>query len=270
MGSVNLNPMVRPRPFCPSAVSRGTTARRCVVAVAVAWIVAAHSLAAQPRVVFTQLQHAAGVVYDGTKVAHVFPVANVGDEPLHILSAEASCGCTEAFIVGGDVIPAGGSGAIRVVTDTTGKRGRFTKEIDVTTDDPGQPVTTLTLTGRVVKDVVAHRGQDLQGVIFDERCGRCHAEPAAGRRGEDLYDAVCAFCHGERGHGGGAPALKRLSYLRRVNADGLRTIIGSGRPEDGMPGFHRSVGGPLDDDQISSLVAMMFAWRDVFEAAVSR
>jgi len=242
----------------------------CGMVTGVAWIVAAAPLAAQPRIQFGELRYDAGVVYDGAEVIHVFPFENVGDEPLHILSAVVSCGCTEATVVGGDVVAAGGGGEIRVATDTTGKRGTFTKEIDVTSDDPEQRVTTIVLTGRVVKEVAAHRGHDLQGVIFGERCGTCHGSPAAGLRGEDLYDAVCAFCHGERGHGGGAMALKRLSYLRAVNAEALAAAIGDGRPEDGMPGFHRHVGGPLDDVQIASLVETILGWRDAFEAAVAR
>jgi len=245
------------------------TARLCGMVTSIAWLVA-DPLAAQPRIQFGQLRYDAGVVYDGAEVVHVFPFENVGDEPLHILSAEVSCGCTEATVVGDDVVPAGGHGEVRVTTDTTGKRGTFTKEIDVTSDDPEQRVTTIVFTGRVVKDVSAHRGHDLQGVIFGERCGTCHGSPAAGLRGEDLYDAVCAFCHGEHGHGGGAMALKRLSYLREVTAEGLAAAIGDGRPEDGMPGFHRHVGGPLDDAQIASLVETILDWRDAFEAAIAR
>jgi hypothetical protein len=268
MPSGDLNMRVHRSPHRDPRVPGVTAARRWGVAAGVAWLLAAHPLAAQPGIEFSQLRHDAGVVYDGAEVVHVFPFENVGDEPLHILSAEVSCGCTEAAVVGSDVVAAGGSGAIRVATDTTGKRGRFTKEIDVITNDPGQRVTTLTFTGQVVKDVAAHRGHDLQEVIFGERCGTCHAEPAAGLRGEDLYDAVCAFCHGEHGHGRGAMALKRLSYLRGVDAGGLAIAIGDGRPADGMPGFHQHLGGPLDDAQIASLVEIILAWRDAVEAAV--
>jgi len=270
MAGVDCHRWARRSPIRARGGSFARTARRCGMASGIAWLFAAHPLAAQPRIQFNQLRYDAGVVYDGAEVVHVFPFENVGDEPLHILSAEVSCGCTEATVVGSDVVPAGRGGEIRVATDTTGKRGRFTKEIDITSDDPVQRVTTVILTGRVIKDVSAHRGHDLQGVIFGKRCGSCHGSPAAGLQGEDLYDAVCAFCHGDHGHGGGAMALKRLSYLREVNAEGLAAAIGNGRPEDGMPGFHRHVGGPLDDAQIASLVETILAWRDAVEAAVSR
>jgi len=268
MPSVDLNRRGGRSPLHARRVSGTRAACPWWVAAGVGWLLAAHPLAAQPRIEFGELQHDAGVVYDGAEVVHVFPFENMGDEPLHILSAVVSCGCTVAKVVGRDVVPAGGSGAIRVVTDTTGKRGRFKKEIEVTTNDPTQGVTTLLLRGQVVKDVAAHRGHDLQEVIFGERCRTCHAEPATGLRGEDLYDAVCAFCHGEHGHGGGAIALKRLSYLRGVDAGGLVIAIGDGRPDDGMPGFHQRVGGPLDDAQIASLVETILAWRDAVEAAV--
>jgi mono/diheme cytochrome c family protein len=240
----------------------------CWLAVVLSLGPAAQPVMAPPQISFGHVQYNAGVVFEGAPVVHVYPFTNRGDRPLRVLSAEVSCGCTEATVIGGDVVAPGAVAEVRVATDTTGKRGRFTKEIEVTSDDPAQPVTALTLTGRVVKDVAAHRGHNLQAVIFGERCGGCHAEPAAGLTGAPLYEAVCAYCHGEKGHGGGATALKRLSYLRRVSAGGLRVTIGQGRPDEGMPGFHRAVGGPLDDAQVESLVTTILGWRGAIEAEI--
>ncbi|MGD2063752.1 MAG: DUF1573 domain-containing protein [Nitrospirota bacterium] len=229
---------------------------------------AAQPVTAAPQIAFDHKEYDVGVVFAGELVVHTYPFANQGDQPLRVFSAVVSCGCTEATVTGDDILAPGGVAEVRVETDTTGKRGRFTKEIEVASDDPERPVAILTLTGRVVKDVAAHRGHSLQDVIFGERCGSCHAEPAEGLMGARLYESVCAFCHGEKGHGGGATALKRLSYLRRVDAEGLTAIIARGRADEGMPGFHQDVGGPLDDTQIESLVTSILGWRDTIEAAI--
>ncbi|MDQ6604262.1 MAG: c-type cytochrome [Chloroflexota bacterium] len=82
-------------------------------------------------------------------------------------------------------------------------------------------------------------------------------------RGQQLFAANCATCHGNRGQGGvglkldipanrpttEAQATQRTEYL-------TRTLI-NGRPGTYMPAWALQNGGPLNDEQIGALVAMI-------------
>jgi mono/diheme cytochrome c family protein len=60
------------------------------------------------------------------------------------------------------------------------------------------------------------------------------AEIAA--RGEKIYAAACAFCHGPDARGAGAPSLVRSeAVLHDDKGELLAPIINNGRPEKGMP-----------------------------------
>lgn len=84
--------------------------------------------------------------------------------------------------------------------------------------------------------------------LFREPCDGCHAHPAAGLRGQPLYDAVCAMCHGVEGRGGSANALAGLQPTL------IASVTANGAPEAGMPGFAAAHRGPLDAEQVRSLV----------------
>jgi len=82
-------------------------------------------------------------------------------------------------------------------------------------------------------------------------------------RGQQLFAANCAVCHGNRGQGGvglkldipanrpttEAQATQRTEYLTRT--------ITNGRPATFMPAWAIPNGGPLNEEQIGALVAMI-------------
>jgi len=82
-------------------------------------------------------------------------------------------------------------------------------------------------------------------------------------RGQQLFAANCAVCHGARGQGGvglkldipanrptsEAQAAQRTEYLTRT--------ITNGRPGTFMPAWAIANGGPLNEEQISALVTMI-------------
>lgn len=82
-------------------------------------------------------------------------------------------------------------------------------------------------------------------------------------RGQQLFAANCATCHGNRGQGGvglkldiptnrpttEAQATQRTEYL-------TRTLI-NGRPGTYMPAWALQNGGPLNEEQIGALVSMI-------------
>ncbi|HTB51145.1 MAG TPA: DUF1573 domain-containing protein [Ferruginibacter sp.] len=67
---------------------------------------------------------------EGEKVTHNFAFKNTGTNPLIIIKATASCGCTVADKPEQPILP-GDTGYIKVIFNTTGKRGHNQKSITV-------------------------------------------------------------------------------------------------------------------------------------------
>jgi mono/diheme cytochrome c family protein len=86
--------------------------------------------------------------------------------------------------------------------------------------------------------------------------------------GQDLFDLNCTGCHGEFGEGGPNPTrpddiiapISSAEYLATRDDATLQAIISQGQPNFGMSPFGSSNGGPLSEDEISSIVAFMRAW----------
>jgi hypothetical protein len=86
-------------------------------------------------------------------VTHRFDFRNNGGLDLTIDNVRASCTCNA--VTAAKVVPPGGTGGIDVSFDTTDQVGRKARTITVYSNDPGQPVTTLTLAGEVRAVVAA-------------------------------------------------------------------------------------------------------------------
>lgn len=93
-----------------------------------------------------------------------------------------------------------------------------------------------------------------KAVPAQEQSNPLAGDPAAIHRGEELYEANCAMCHGEWGAGGGiGPSLADNEWLgvKGEISDGeLYSIIAQGT-EKGMPPFE----GSMQKDAIWSLVS---------------
>ena len=93
---------------------------------------------------------------------------------------------------------------------------------------------------------------------------RAHAEttvPAA--RGRELYDKMCAVCHGPNGEGyraDQAPRIAHPDFLSAVNDDYLRHAVAQGRPGTTMSAWGKDRGGPLSPADIDAIVALMRTW----------
>lgn len=70
-----------------------------------------------------------------------------------------------------------------------------------------------------------------------------------------LYGQNCAGCHGTNGRLGPAPPLNDPLFLSIVSDSVVLGLISEGRPGTPMPGFSRSSGGPLTDEQVKALAA---------------
>lgn len=75
-------------------------------------------------------------------------------------------------------------------------------------------------------------------------------------RGQALYRAGCLHCHADtRG------SLLDPTYLALITDGGLRTLIITGVPEQGMPNWQGYGGGPLTDQTVADLVAFLSSHR---------
>jgi len=64
--------------------------------------------------------------------------------------------------------------------------------------------------------------------------------PTELQQGKQLFEGLCADCHGFEGTGGRAPSLNRPTLTRAQDDDSLRAIIRDGIPERGMPRVRRT------------------------------
>lgn len=82
---------------------------------------------------------------DMGKVSCDFKVVNTGDEPLMILAARATCGCTVPAYTRDPIAP-GDTATITVTYDPAGRPGKFTKKIHVDTNtEPSRMTLALSL-----------------------------------------------------------------------------------------------------------------------------
>ena len=102
-----------------------------------------------PAFEFTEEQHDFGTVKEGDKATHVFSFTNVGEAPLIISSATATCGCTVPEWPK-EPIPVGGTGDIKVVYNSANKAGMQRKTVTITANTYPKK-SQLQITANVVK-----------------------------------------------------------------------------------------------------------------------
>jgi hypothetical protein len=111
-----------------------------------------------PHIVFKELLYDFGKVEQGDQVNHLFHFTNQGNRDLRIEAVKTSCGCTAA-VLSSEVIPPGQEGTISATFDTGKFFGERVKTVSVHTNDPLQPVTTLTLQGEIAVEVAVEPAQ---------------------------------------------------------------------------------------------------------------
>ncbi len=98
---------------------------------------------------FDKQQHNFGIIKDDKKQYTAFEFTNTGKEPLMILSAEGSCGCTVPSWPREPIAP-GKSAKIEIAFDPNGKTGEHSKIVTVTSNtDPS--TTILTIQANIIK-----------------------------------------------------------------------------------------------------------------------
>lgn len=80
-------------------------------------------------------------------------------------------------------------------------------------------------------------------------------------RGEAVYGAACARCHGESAqHPGSAGSILDGSFLALINEQTVRTTVIAGRPDIGEPDWRNHIPGrAMTDDEITDVSAWLVA-----------
>ncbi len=202
-----------------------------------------------------------------------FRVTNPGASAIAIESIQTSCGCTVAELpplpAAPFVLAPAAQTTIRVALDLHGKSGSFAKTVTVGTS-AGTTVLTVEVNTAELPTLAANapgmgadRAKNIEiathdrQAIFKGECAKCHATPAVGKMGQELYRAVCTICH---------EAHPRASMIPDLNVPrGPRDLafwtkwITEGGAGTMMPAFAATHGGPLTDEQVGSLALYVFA-----------
>lgn len=187
-----------------------------------------------------------------TNVQFTFNLTNTAAADVVITAVRPSCGCTAARM---PALPwrlaPGVCGQIEADVDIRGKRGVVSKVVFVDTS-AGTNVLTLTIT--IPEDRT--RNQELaladRQAVFRGACATCHVEPAVGKTGAALYQAACGICHDAEHRASMVPSL--LALAKPTGPEYWDQWVRHGKAGSLMPAFARTEGGPLDEDQIKSLV----------------
>ncbi len=82
------------------------------------------------QIEFDKTEHDFGTIEEGTQATHVFKFKNTGKKPIRLTRVAASCGCTTPHWTREEVAP-GKTGEIKVVYNSKGRPGYFTKTVTV-------------------------------------------------------------------------------------------------------------------------------------------
>jgi len=106
-----------------------------------------------PHITFDAMHFDFGKIAADAKVSHRFKVTNTGKAPLNITRLNPSCGCTST-VLGKWTLAPEESTEVEVTFNPAGFRGVSRKSIQVVSDDPASPTTTLTFEADVVLEIM--------------------------------------------------------------------------------------------------------------------
>jgi mono/diheme cytochrome c family protein len=196
-----------------------------------------------------------------------FNLTNISSTDVVITAVTTSCGCTVAKLPAQPwVLAPGSNGEVHATMNLAGKTGTVTKTLTVMTDTNGTKLLFVrsiifpppAATADSPAMPVMNRGENQKTALADRQavfkndCARCHVEPTRGKLGHELYAAACGICHEGEHRATMVPDLHALK--EPTNAEFWKNWIAHGKPGSLMPAFAQSEGGPLSDEQITSLV----------------
>jgi cytochrome c553 len=189
-----------------------------------------------------------------------FHVTNKSERAVEIFDVRPSCGCTVADMPSRPwILAPGAKGSFRGTVDFRGKHGRFAKSLFIDSSAETQVL------GIVINlpDMPnpRERNREMASVdrqaVFKGDCAKCHATPAQGKKGSDLFAIACGVCHLANHRAAMVPDLSIVREPR--DAEYWRKWIIEGKEGTLMPAFSQKNGGPLTDEQVDSLVEFAMA-----------
>ena len=199
-----------------------------------------------------------------TNTHFAFNVTNISSEEVVIKELLTSCGCTVAKMPSQPWrLSPGSNGQIEADLDIRGKSGFLTKLVSV---DSSRGFKVLTVKVNIPRPPglaveMRDRGQNVliaaanRQAIFKNDCASCHLTPLLAKTGEALYQAACAICHDSAHRASMVPDLHALNHP--TDRPFWKNAISLGKAGTLMPAFANSSGGPLTEDQISSLTDLL-------------
>ena len=216
-------------------------------------------------VAWNSLMQTTNATADQDFVRFAFGFTNISPVSVTILSAHASCGCTQPELPTPLpwTIPPGGDGEFGASVNLQGKSGTMIKWVTVSTDKGSKNlyfrITILPRVVPVLTDADRAHGVEMakadRQAVFKADCAACHTKPAEGKYGKALYDAACAICHDAEHRATMVPDLHNLKTP--TNDEFWRTWIAHGKPGSLMSAFSTAEGGPLNDMQIATVAAYL-------------
>lgn len=196
-----------------------------------------------------------------------FALTNIAKESLTIRSVRPSCGCTLAEIPPVPwILDPGSNGVIKTSVDLRGKRQMVSKSITVDTSHGFKVLSFRVIIPEMTNAVSGTMGDRARNTaiasadrqaVFRGECAKCHVDPGVGKAGLALYTASCGICHDGEHRAAFVPDLKQLKVV--TSPEYWRLSIVNGKPGSLMPAFSKTLGGPLTDPQIQSLVDYLSA-----------
>lgn len=190
-----------------------------------------------------------------------FTAKNVSDHPIEVTDVATSCHCTAAMLPRKPwILAPGAEEKLRVVVDLKSRRGTLTKTIYVETSaGPAQlqVFVKVPASREIQREMNQMLAQSDRQAVLKGDCASCHVAPTVGKKGGELFTAACLICHGAEHRASMVPDLTQPKTAR--DAAFWDHWIRNGGEGTLMPAFAKSAGGPLDDEQIKSLVAYLLA-----------
>ena len=106
-----------------------------------------------PKIFFKNPDFNFGQIFKGQKIEHIYEFENRGKDILNIGKVKTSCGCTAAILTN-NTVPPGKTGEIKATFNSGSYRGNVTKSISVISNDPDHPSYKLTISGKIIEDVI--------------------------------------------------------------------------------------------------------------------
>ena len=193
-----------------------------------------------------------------------FNFTNISSGNVAIVNVHPSCGCTTAQLPTLPwIVASGTNGKIPITVNIAGKSGTLFKYVDVSTD---KGLKRLMLRINILPPVIvtlseAERARQMavaktdRQAVFKNDCATCHAKPAEGKYGQQLYAVACGICHEAEHRATMVPDLHAIKTP--TSGEFWQTWIAHGKPGSLMPAFSTAEGGPLNDMQIASLAAYL-------------